>query len=223
LHDITHGFEHARRLLITNEQDVWGIILRSLLVSGLSPDFGCIIGIPIGAIIGLRRFRGKRAAVAAVNVGMSPPPVVVGLLVYLPLSYSGPLGFMRLRFRVPAMVIAQTILAAPMIGALTLAAVEPVDRRAREALERVGASGLIGEPAWLLSGSEAQLVSIARAGCGARDPAARRADGESRSVQRRAGGGVDRRVGDRGHGHAGCAQPVPGAAVGAARGVSVRR
>ena len=142
MQDITHGFEHAWRLLITNEQDVWGIILRSLLVSGLSTTFGCIIGIPTGAAVGLRRFRGKRGVVAAVNVGMSLPPVVVGLVVYLLLSYSGPLGFMRLLFSVPAMVIAQTILAAPMIGALTLAAVESVDRRARTVALSLGASPL---------------------------------------------------------------------------------
>ena len=142
MHDIIHAFEHAARLLIGGEREVWGIIGRSLLVSGLSTILGCAIGIPIGVAIGLRRFRGKRGAVAALNVGMSLPPVVVGLVVYLLLSYSGPLGFMRLLFSVPAMVIAQTILAAPLIGALTLSAVESVDRRARVVALSLGASQL---------------------------------------------------------------------------------
>jgi tungstate transport system permease protein len=142
MHDITLGFEHAARLLISGERDVWDIIVRSLLVSGLSTVLGCAIGIPVGAAIGLRRFRGKRGAVAALNLGMSLPPVVVGLFVYLLLSRSGPLGFMQLLFSVPAMVIAQTILAAPLIGALTLSAVESVDRRARTVALSLGASQL---------------------------------------------------------------------------------
>jgi len=140
MNDILQGFAHAVRLLATGEQNVWGIIARSLLVSGLSTVLGCAIGIPIGAAVGLRRFRGKRGAVAAVNVGMSLPPVVVGLFVYLLLSRSGPFGFTRLLFSVPAMIIAQTILAAPLIAALTVVAVESVDRRARTVALSLGAS-----------------------------------------------------------------------------------
>ena len=140
--DIIQGLVHAARLFVTGEQDVWPIVARSLLVSGLSTVFGCAVGIPIGAAVGLRHFRGKRGAVAALNLGMSLPPVVVGLFVYLLLSRSGPLGFMRLLYSAPAMVIAQTILAAPLIGALTVAAVESVDRRARSVALSLGASEL---------------------------------------------------------------------------------
>ena len=140
MHDVIQGFEQAVRLLATGQQDVWGIIARSLLVSGLSTVLGCAIGIPVGAAVGLRRFRGKRGAVAAVNVGMSLPPVVVGLVVYLLLSRSGPLGFLGLLYSMPAMITAQTILAAPLIAALTVAAVESVDRRARMVALSLGAS-----------------------------------------------------------------------------------
>jgi tungstate transport system permease protein len=142
VHDVIHGFEHAVRLLATGGQDVWSIIARSLIVSGVSTALGCAIGIPAGAAIGLRRFRGKRGAVAAVNVGMSLPPVVVGLVVYLLLSRSGPLGFLGLLYSIPAMITAQTILAAPLIAALTVAAVESVDRRARMVALSLGASQL---------------------------------------------------------------------------------
>ena len=83
MEDIIQGFAHAARLLVTGEQDVWDIVFRSLLVSGVSTVLGCALGIPVGAVVGLRRFRGKRAAVAVLNVGMSLPPVVVGLFVYL--------------------------------------------------------------------------------------------------------------------------------------------
>jgi len=140
VHDVIQGFGQAVRLLVTGQQDVWGIIARSLLVSGLSTVLGCAIGIPVGAAVGLRRFRGKRGAVAAVNVGMSLPPVVVGLVVYLLLSRSGPLGFLGLLYSMPAMITAQTILAAPLIAALTVAAVESVDRRARMVALSLGAS-----------------------------------------------------------------------------------
>jgi tungstate transport system permease protein len=142
VHDVIHGFEHAVRLLATGGQDVWSIIARSLIVSGVSTALGCAMGIPVGAAIGLRRFRGKRGAVAAVNVGMSLPPVVVGLVVYLLLSRSGPLGFLGLLYSIPAMITAQTILAAPLIAALTVAAVESVDRRARMVALSLGASQL---------------------------------------------------------------------------------
>ncbi|UCH36408.1 MAG: ABC transporter permease [Armatimonadota bacterium] len=140
--DIIQGFAHAARLLVSGEQDVWGIVFRSLIVSGVSTALGCAIGIPLGAAVGLRRFRGKRAAVAVLNVGMSLPPVVVGLFVYLLLSRSGPLGFVRLLYSVSAMVIAQTILAAPLVAALTVSAVESVDRRARTLALSLGASEL---------------------------------------------------------------------------------
>jgi tungstate transport system permease protein len=142
VHDIGQGIGQAARLLATGEQGVWAVILRSLLVSGASTVLGCALGIPVGAAVGLRRFAGKRAAVAALNLGMSLPPVVVGLFVYLLLSRSGPLGFMRLLFSVPAMVVAQTILAAPLIAALTVAAVESADRRARTVALSLGASEL---------------------------------------------------------------------------------
>jgi tungstate transport system permease protein len=142
VHDIILGFAHAWHLLITGDQDVWGIVWRSLLVSGLSTVVGCALGIPVGAVVGLRQFRGKRGAAAVLNLGMSLPPVVVGLVVYLLLSRSGPLGFMRLLFSLSAMIIAQTILAAPLIAALTMSAVESVDRRARVVALSLGASDL---------------------------------------------------------------------------------
>ncbi len=142
MHDIIIGIRHAAHLLVTGDQDVWGIVARSLVVSGLSTAIGCALGIPVGAAVGLRHFRGKRWAVAGLNLGMSLPPVVVGLLVYLLLSRTGPLGFMRLLYSIPAMVIAQTVLAAPLIAALTVSAVESVDQRARAVALSLGASEL---------------------------------------------------------------------------------
>ena len=96
--DIGAAFGQALHLLATGEGGVWHIVARSLFVSGVSVAIGCLIGIPIGAVVGLRRFTGRRLAVASLNLGLGLPPVVVGLFVYLLLSRSGPLGFMRLLY-----------------------------------------------------------------------------------------------------------------------------
>ena len=138
--DIAAAFGQAIHLLATGEAAVWQIVARSLFVSGLSVAIGCLIGIPIGAAVGLRRFRGRRLAVAGLNLGLGLPPVVVGLFVYLLLSRSGPLGFMRLLYTPSAMIVAQTILAAPVIGALTFSSLAGLDPVARLTALSLGAT-----------------------------------------------------------------------------------
>jgi tungstate transport system permease protein len=140
LQDIFYGFFEAFRLLLTGEQQIWEILGRSLLVSGLSVLIGCLVGIPLGAVIGLRRFPGRRVIASLLNLGMGLPPVVVGLFVYLLLSRSGPLGFLHLLFSVQAMIIAQTFLAAPVIGALTFSALAGLDPEVRLTARALGAT-----------------------------------------------------------------------------------
>ncbi|NIM05802.1 MAG: ABC transporter permease, partial [Armatimonadetes bacterium] len=111
----------------SGEAQVWEIIGRSLLVSGLAVVLGSVLGIPFGAAVALRRFPGKRLMVGLLNLGMAFPPVVVGLFVYLLLSRSGPLGFMQLLFSPSAMILAQVILAAPVVAALTFSALAGLD------------------------------------------------------------------------------------------------
>src|SRR3990167_4321922 len=108
-------------LLATGE--VWSIILRSLEVSGLAVLFGSLIGIPLGVAIGLSRFPGRGAVVALINTGMALPPVVVGLLIFLLLSRSGPLGFLQLLYTKEAMVVAQMVLAVPLILGITVSGI----------------------------------------------------------------------------------------------------
>jgi len=134
------GSLDAFRLLVSGDQHVWEILGRSLVVSGVSVVLGSAIGMPIGILVGLRRFPGRRLAASLLNMGVGLPPVVVGLFVYLVLSRSGPLGFMDLLFTPSAMIIAQTILAAPVTGALTFSAVAGADPAARMTAYSLGAT-----------------------------------------------------------------------------------
>lgn len=96
-------------------------------VTGLALLVSTVTGVPIGAWLGLARFRGKRVATAAIYTGMGFPPVVVGLLVYLLLSRSGPLGELGWLFTPAAMVVAQSVIAFPLVAGLSMSAVMSVD------------------------------------------------------------------------------------------------
>ena len=122
------------------------IVWLSLKVSGTALLFSALIGVPIGAFIGLTRFRGRRLVAVLLYTGMGFPPVVIGLFVYLLLSRSGPLGGMDLSF-IPqlftpaAMIVAQTIIAFPLVAGFTMAAVMGVDPQLRQQVTALGATG----------------------------------------------------------------------------------
>ena len=107
--------------------ELFDIIRTSLEVSGLSLIIAGFIGIPLGIIIGLSPFRGRKCLIALVNTGMGLPPVLVGLVVVIILGRSGPLGFMGLLYSRTAMIIAQTIIALPIITAFTIAGIQKID------------------------------------------------------------------------------------------------
>jgi tungstate transport system permease protein len=126
--------------------DLTEIVLLSLKVSGLALVLSTLIGIPIGVFMGLKRFVGRRFIVALLYTGMGFPPVVVGLFVYLLLSRSGPLGSLNWPlipelFTPAAMVMAQTIIAFPLVAGFTMAAVMGVDPGLRQQVESLGATG----------------------------------------------------------------------------------
>lgn len=117
----------------------------SLRVSGVALLFSTMIGIPLGAALGLSRFIGRRLVIALLYTGMGFPPVVVGLFVYLLLSRSGPLGslnseFIPQLFTPGAMVVAQTIIAFPLVAGFTMAAVMGVDPGLRQQVRSLGAT-----------------------------------------------------------------------------------
>jgi tungstate transport system permease protein len=106
--------------------DLWATVWLTLWISGTALLVAGAAGVPLGCWLGLARFRGKRVVAAVLFTGMGLPPVVVGLAVYLLLSRGGPLGSLGWLFTPPAMVLAQTVIALPLVAGLTLAAVEAV-------------------------------------------------------------------------------------------------
>jgi tungstate transport system permease protein len=114
----------ALQMVLTGDPELFAIVELSLIVSLSAVLFAALIGVPLGALIALTRFRGRAITIVTLNAMMGLPPVVVGLAVFLSLSRSGPLGAWGLLFTPQAMVVAQTILVAPIIAALTRQTVE---------------------------------------------------------------------------------------------------
>ncbi len=124
MQDFAESFAIAFDLVASLDADLLEIVLLSLRVSLSAVGLAVVIGLPLGAALGVSRFPGRGAVIVIVNSLMGLPPVVVGLLVYLALSNAGPLGWMRLLYTPTAMIIAQTVLIAPIITALTREIVE---------------------------------------------------------------------------------------------------
>src|SRR5881628_566887 len=134
------GVRQAIALVVGADREIWGILWLSLQVSGSATLISLLIGIPAGAALALSRFPGRGLVVSAVNTGMGLPPVVVGLFVTLLLWRSGPLGGWEILYTPAAIVIAQAVIAAPIVTGITLAAVQQVPREFRLQLLALGAS-----------------------------------------------------------------------------------
>jgi tungstate transport system permease protein len=119
MQDISSAFWIAFGLVAGLDADLLEIIGLSLRVSLLALVISCLIGLPVGAVLAIARFRGRSAVLIALNALMGLPPVVVGLIVYLHLSRAGPLGWLNLLYTPTAMIIAQAILITPIIAALS--------------------------------------------------------------------------------------------------------
>lgn len=116
--DLWAGLAEAARLLITFDADLIAIALRSLQVTLSALLIACAIALPLAALLAVRRFRARRAVIAVLNALMGLPPVVVGLVVYVMLSRSGPFGVLGLLFTPTAMIIAQVIIIVPLIASI---------------------------------------------------------------------------------------------------------
>ncbi len=145
---VSQGFSNAVKLIASFNPEVVSITLLSLGVSGIAVLLGAVVGIPLGALLGWRSFRGKKPIVNLVNVlsrnivntFMGLPPILVGLVVYLILSASGPLGPLELLYSPAAMIIAQLIMVIPIITGITISAVGSVDKAIREKALSLGAT-----------------------------------------------------------------------------------
>jgi tungstate transport system permease protein len=117
--DIFQGLQTAFWLVLSLDAELLDITVRSLRVTLTALGFACAIGVPFGTFLAVHRFRRRRFVIAVVNALMGLPPVVVGLIVYILLSRSGPLGVLGLLFTPTAMIIAQVIIITPLIASIT--------------------------------------------------------------------------------------------------------
>jgi tungstate transport system permease protein len=140
----------ALQLVLSGDPALLAIVRLSLVVSLSAVLCAALIGIPLGALIALARFPGREGVIVALNAMMGLPPVVVGLALYLALSRSGPLGSWGLLFTPQAMIVAQTVLVAPIIAALTRQTIEDlwVEYRDELAAMNVGALGRVATLVW---------------------------------------------------------------------------
>jgi tungstate transport system permease protein len=155
---ILDGLLEALRLLTTGDPEVWRITLLSLEISGSATVVSLLVGIPLGTVLALARFPLRSLAISLVNTGMGLPPVVVGLFVTILLWRSGLLGFLEMLYTPAAMVLAQFIIAAPIVTGLTLAAVQQVPEQFR--LQMLGLGASRGQMVWMLL-QEARLPLLA--------------------------------------------------------------
>ena len=137
---IWQGLLKAIQLLFSGNPEVMQITLLSLEVSGTATLLSLLIGLPLGSLLALGKFRGRGFWLSLVNTGMALPPVVVGLAVSLFLWRSGPLGDLQLMYTPIAIIIAQTVIAAPVVTGLTSAALQQLNPRLRLQLLGLGAS-----------------------------------------------------------------------------------
>ena len=137
--DFAEAFAAALRLLINRDPHVLSAVAISLQVALLATGLATLFGTPIGFAVGTREFRGRRIAELVLNTSTALPTVVVGLLAYALLSRRGLLGPLGLLYTPAAMVIGQTILVTPLVGALTMAVVSGADPRIRETALTLGA------------------------------------------------------------------------------------
>jgi tungstate transport system permease protein len=155
---IFEGIRKALWLLATLDPEVMGITLLSLKVSGVATLVSLVTGIPVGAALALSRFPGRQIAVGLVNTGMGLPPVVVGLFISILLWRNGPLGFLGMLYTPAAMIIAQTVIAAPIVMGITLAAMQQLPKKLRLQILALGATRL--QVVWILI-REARLPLLA--------------------------------------------------------------
>jgi len=140
------------------DPEVWQITSLSLQVSAIATVVSLLIGLPFGTWLALGSFRGRSVILSIINTGMALPPVVVGLVVAMTLWRSGPLGDFRLIYTPIAIIIAQTVISAPVVTGLTAAALEALDPRLQQQLLGLGASR--GQMVWYLW-REARLPLLA--------------------------------------------------------------
>ena len=143
MNSISQSFSTAFSLIASGDGALWAIVGRSLWVSGVATLLASGLGVLLGAWLAVARFQGRGGVLALLNTMLAIPSVVVGLLVYLILSRSGPLGYLGWLFSIKAMVLAQALLVLPIVAALTRQLVEDADVLHGEQLQSMGAGSFM--------------------------------------------------------------------------------
>ncbi len=160
------AIKQAFSLLVHGDSYVYQVMWMSIRVAGTATIFGMVIGIPLGAWLGIKRVRGWGVAATILNVGLMLPPVVIGLFVFLLLSRQGPLGSLSLLYTPSAMVLAEFFIAAPVIAAITMGGVASVPKDVR--MQAMGLGSSRWQSVWLvLREARVTLISGIVAGFGA--------------------------------------------------------
>ncbi len=152
-------------LLLNGDPALYAIVRLSLLISTSAVVLAAAVGMPLGAYLALVRFPGREVAIVALNASMGLPPVVVGLVVYLLLSRAGPLGVLGILFTPSAMIVAQTILVAPILAALTRQTIEDLWEEYRDEFAAMGI-GPVRRVMTLVWDARFSLVTALAAGFG---------------------------------------------------------
>jgi tungstate transport system permease protein len=163
---IGQGILQAVRLLLAGDAEVWSVTWLSLRISATATLLSLALGIPLGTALALSRFPGRGFVISLVNTGMGLPPVVVGLFVTIVLWRNGALGFLELLYTPTAMILAQFVIAAPIVIGLTLAAIQQIPEKFRLQLLGLGASQ--AQMVWtLLKEARLPMLAAVMAGFGA--------------------------------------------------------
>ena len=155
---IFEGIKKAFELIVSLDPEVLGITLLSLQVSGLATFISLVIGVSAGTAVALANFRGRKFIISLINTGMGLPPVVVGLFVTIMIWRKGPFGFLEILYTPSAIIIAQSIIATPIIMGISLAAIQHLPENLRLQILSLGATRL--QMVWVLI-KEARLPLLA--------------------------------------------------------------
>jgi len=155
---ILEGIYKAFYLLFTLDPEVMGVTLLSLQISGTATLISLMMGISVGTAVALTEFPGRKFVVSLINTGMGLPPVVVGLFVTIFLWRNGPLGFLEILYTPAAMILAQAVIATPIVMGITLAAIQSLPRNLRLQILALGATRI--QMVWILV-KEAKLPLLA--------------------------------------------------------------
>ncbi len=155
---IVNGIKEAFRLIITLDAEVMRVTLLSLQISGSATLISLVIGVSAGTAVALSEFPGKRLVVSVINTGMGLPPVVVGLFVTIFIWRNGPFGFLGILYTPAAMVLAQSIIATPIVTGISFAAMQHLPDKLRLQILALGATRV--QMVWMLM-REARLPLLA--------------------------------------------------------------